>query len=153
MASDAAANRPGWSWLARTVGPALWPADASGLKTRVTVAFALVIGAKLVAVQIPFFYKGVVDGLDTGQNPAATLPVLMLLAYGGARLASSLFTNLREAVFARVAQRAGRRLSLRVFRHLFELPLQFHLERRTGELSRAISRGVQAMTFLLGMVL
>ncbi|MFP4126156.1 MAG: ABCB family ABC transporter ATP-binding protein/permease [Alphaproteobacteria bacterium] len=153
MASDAAQKRPGWRWLARTVVPALWPTDAPGLKTRVAVAFALVIGAKLVAVQIPFFYKAVVDGLETGANQVATLPVLMLLAYGGARLTSALFNNLREAVFARVAQRAGRRLSLRVFRHLFELPLQFHLERRTGELSRAISRGVQAMTFLLGMVL
>ena len=153
MASDAAANRPGWGWLARTVKPALWPADAPGLRARVAGAFGLVIAAKLVAVQIPFFYKAVVDGLDAGADQAAALPVMVLLAYGGARLASALFTNLREAVFARVAQRAGRRLSLRVFRHLFELPLQFHLERRTGELSRAISRGVQAMTFLLGMVL
>ncbi len=153
MAGNAADTRPGWSWLARTVGPALWPRDARGLRVRVVTALALVIGAKLIAVQIPFFYKAVVDGLSAGENAAATLPVAMLLAYGGARLASSLFTNLREAVFARVAQRAGRRLSLRVFRHLFELPLQFHLERRTGELSRAISRGVQAMTFLLGMVL
>ena len=153
MASEAADTRPGWGWLVRTVGPALWPRDAAGLRTRVVVALALVIGAKLVAVQIPFFYKAVVDGLSAGENAAATLPVAMLLAYGGARLASSLFTNLREAVFARVAQRAGRRLSLRVFTHLFELPLQFHLERRTGELSRAISRGVQAMTFVLGMVL
>jgi ATP-binding cassette subfamily B protein len=153
MASDAAANRPGWGWLVRTVGPALWPTDAPGLRTRVVVALALVLCAKLVAVQIPFFYKAIVDGLSAGANAAATLPVAVLLAYGGARLASSLFTNLREAVFARVAQRSGRRLSLRVFRHLFELPLQFHLERRTGELSRAISRGVQAMTFLLGMVL
>jgi ATP-binding cassette, subfamily B, heavy metal transporter len=153
MASKAADSRPGWRWLARTVAPALWPADGSGLRTRVVTALALVVGAKLVAVQIPFFYKAVVDALDAGENQAATLPVMVLLAYGGARLGSSLFTNLREAIFARVAQRAGRRLSLRVFRHLFELPLQFHLERRTGELSRAISRGVQAMTFLLGMVL
>ena len=153
MASDAATDRPGWGWLARTVKPALWPEDAPGLRARVAGAFGLVIAAKLVAVQIPFFYKAVVDGLDTGADQAAALPVMVLLAYGGARLASALFTNLREAVFARVAQRAGRRLSLRVFRHLFELPLQFHLERRTGELSRAISRGVQAMTFLLGMVL
>jgi len=153
MASKAADSRPGWSWLVRTVAPALWPADGAGLRARVVTALALVLGAKLVAVQIPFFYKAVVDGLDAGENQAVTLPVLVLLAYGGARLTSALFTNLREAVFARVAQRAGRRLSLRVFRHLFELPLQFHLERRTGELSRAISRGVQAMTFLLGMVL
>jgi len=153
MTSNGPAPRPGWSWLARTVGPALWPSHASGLRVRVAVAFALVLGAKLIAVQIPFFYKAVVDRLDTAGNAVATLPILMLLAYGGARLASSLFTNLREAVFARVSQRAGRRLSLRVFRHLFDLPLEFHLARRTGELSRAISRGVQAMTFLLGMVL
>ncbi len=106
-----------------------------------------------MAVQIPFFYKAVVDALGAAQGAAVVLPTAALLLYGGTRLAASLFTNLRELIFARVAQRAGRRLSLRVYRHLFALPLQFHLDRRTGELSRAISRGVQAMTFLLGMVL
>ncbi|TVQ31778.1 MAG: ABC transporter ATP-binding protein/permease, partial [Geminicoccaceae bacterium] len=133
--------------------PHLWPVDAPDLRLRVVVALGLIVLAKLVAVQVPFLYKAVIDGLSLPDEPALTLPLLLLLAYGGARLATALFSQLREAVFARVAQRAGRRLTLDVFRHLFDLPLAFHLDRRTGELSRAIERGVRAMTFLLGMVL
>ncbi len=146
-------NRPGWGWLRRAVLPELWPTGAPGLRARVVTALALVVAAKLVAVQIPFVYKAVVDGLSEPVSGVIALPLFMLLAYGIARLLSALLTQLREGLFARVAQRAGRRLSLRVYRHLFDLPLRFHLDRRTGELSRAIARGVQAMTFLLGMVL
>ncbi len=153
MAADDRDSRPGWAWLRRTVLPELWPADAPGLRARVVVALALIVAAKIVAVQIPFVFKAIVDGLTFAAGDVVVLPLALLLAYGSARLASALFTQLREGLFARVSQRAGRRLSLRVYRHLFQLPLSFHLDRRTGELSRAISRGVQAMTFLLGMVL
>ena len=145
--------RPGWRWLHRAVLPHLWPKDEGELRLRVVVALVLIVLAKIVAVQVPFLYKAVVDALSLPAEPALTLPLLLLLAYGGARLATAAFGQLREAVFARVAQRAGRRLTLDVFRHLFDLPLAFHLDRRTGELSRAIERGVRAMTFLLGMVL
>ncbi len=145
--------RPGWRWLHRAVLPHLWPADAGDLRLRVAVALVLIVLAKIVEVQVPFLYKAVVDALSPPDELALTLPLMLLLAYGGARLATAAFGQLREAVFARVAQRAGRRLTLDVFRHLFALPLAFHLDRRTGELSRAIERGVRAMTFLLGMVL
>ena len=146
-------RRPGWDWLRHAVLPELWPVGAPGLRARVVAALVLVVAAKLVAVQIPFVYKAVIDGLTAPADVALALPLMALVAYGAARMGTALMTQLREALFARVAQRAGRRLSLRVYRHLFELPLRFHLERRTGELSRAIARGVQAMTFLLGMVL
>ena len=84
---------------------------------------------------------------------ALALPLAALLAYGLARLGAAGFSELRDAVFAKVAETAGRRVSLRVFSHLFTLSLRYHLERRTGELARVIERGVAAITFLLGIVL
>ena len=81
-----------------------------------------------------------------------SLPLAALLAYGLARLCASGFSELRDAIFAKVAETAGRLVSLRVFSHLFSLSLRY-LERRTGELARVIERGVAAITFLLGIVL
>ncbi|MGF1563157.1 MAG: ABCB family ABC transporter ATP-binding protein/permease [Geminicoccaceae bacterium] len=132
--------------------PYLWPRDARAIRVRVVAALALLITAKLINVQVPFFFKDIVDRLSL-EPSALSLPLFALLAYGIARLTASVFSELRDAVFARVSQRAGRLLALRVFRHLFALSLRYHLERRTGELSRAIDRGVNATTFMLGMVL
>jgi len=134
--------------------PYLWPKDSHELRTRVVVAVALLIFAKLINVAIPFFYKAVVDGLTAPEAGAIiALPLAALLAYGGARLGTAVFAQLRDAIFAKVAQHAGRQVSLSVFNHLFQLSLGYHLSRRTGELSRAIDRGVRAITFMLGMVL
>ena len=133
--------------------PHLWPKDAAGLRVRVVAAFVLLLIAKLVNVSIPFFYKAVIDRLSEPSDLALALPLGALLAYGGARLGAALFSEAPDAIFAKVSQRAGRRVSLSVFRHLFRLSLRYHLERRTGELARAIDRGVQAVTFMLGMVL
>ena len=137
-----------------SLAPYLWPRDSKELRIRVVVAVALLICAKLINVAIPFFYKAVVDGLTAPEAGAViALPLLALLAYGGARLGTALFAQLRDAIFAKVAQHAGRQVSLSVFNHLFRLSLRYHLGRRTGELSRAIDRGVRAITFMLGMVL
>ncbi|MEM8949158.1 MAG: ABC transporter ATP-binding protein/permease [Pseudomonadota bacterium] len=137
-----------------SLAPYLWPKDFKELRIRVVIAVALLICAKLISVAIPFFYKAVVDGLTAPEAGAViALPLLALLAYGGARLGTSLFAQLRDAIFAKVAQHAGRQVSLSVFNHLFRLSLRYHLGRRTGELSRAIDRGVRAITFMLGMVL
>lgn len=134
--------------------PYLWPRDSQELRVRVVIAFALLIFAKLINVTIPFFYKAIIDGLTAPEaGVAIALPLVALLAYGGARLGTALFSQLRDAVFAKVSQKAGRAVSLSVFRHLFQLSLRYHLGRRTGELSRAIDRGVKAITFMLGMVL
>jgi ABC-type transport system involved in Fe-S cluster assembly fused permease/ATPase subunit len=141
-----------WRALSEVV-PYLWPKDARDLRVRVVASVVFLMLAKLIAIGIPFAYKAVVDGLSEPSNLAITLPLAALLAYGGARFASALFREARDAVFAKVSQRAGRRISLSVFRHLFLLSLRFHLERRTGELARAIDRGVQAVTFMLGTVL
>ncbi len=133
--------------------PHLWPKDAFGLRVRVVAAAVFLLLSKLVNVGVPFFYKDIVDQLTNPPGGLLVLPVLALLAYGGARLGNAIFAQLRDAVFARVAQRTGRKISLSVFQHLFQLSLRYHLERRTGELSRAIDRGVNAVTFMLGTIL
>lgn len=135
------------------LAPFLWPKDAADIRIRVVLAALLLVLAKLINVTIPFFYKAIIDGLGTKEAGILVLPLMALLAYGGARLATAFFAQLRDALFAKVAQRAGREVSLSVFRHLFQLSLRYHLGRRTGELSRAIDRGVKAITFMLGMVL
>lgn len=142
-----------WPTLASLV-PYLWPKDASDLRFRVVLSVGLLICAKLINVAIPFFYKNIVDGLTAPEAGAIiALPLVALLAYGGARLGTAIFAQLRDAIFAKVSQHAGRQVSLSVFRHLFKMSLRYHLGRRTGELSRAIDRGVKAITFMLGMVL
>ncbi len=133
--------------------PHLWPKDAPDLRVRVALAFVFLLLAKLVNVAIPFFYKAIVDGLTVNEGSLVVLPLAALLAYGGARFGATLFAQLRDAVFAKVAERAGRKVSLSVFRHLFRLSLRYHLERRTGELARAIDRGVKAVSFMLGTML
>jgi len=142
-----------WPALASLL-PYLWPKDSQELRARVVIAVVLLVCAKLINVAIPFFYKAVVDGLTVPEAGALlALPLAALLAYGGARLGTAVFAQLRDAIFAKVAQHAGRQVSLSVFKHLFQLSLGYHLSRRTGELSRAIDRGVRAITFMLGMVL
>lgn len=134
--------------------PYLWPKDRKELRVRVVLSVILLICAKLINVAIPFFYKAIVDGLTAPEAAVVVaLPLLALLAYGGARLGTAAFAQLRDAIFAKVSQHAGREVSLSVFRHLFSMSLRYHLGRRTGELSRAIDRGVKAITFMLGMVL
>ncbi len=137
----------GWRELARLIGPHLWPRDSLELRVRVVVAFALLICAKLVNISVPFFLKEVVD--EVSRPSLAAVPLAALIAYGAARLGAALFGELQDAVFAKVGQRAGRRMALRVYDHLFQLSLGYHLQRRTGELSRAIERGVKSMAFLL----
>ncbi len=134
--------------------PYLWPRSEKELRIRVILSVTLLICAKLINVGIPFFYKAIVDGLTAPEAGAIiALPLAALLAYGGARLGTAVFAQLRDAIFAKVSQHAGRQVSLSVFRHLFQMSLRYHLGRRTGELSRAIDRGVKAITFMLGMVL
>jgi ATP-binding cassette subfamily B protein len=133
--------------LWRLVWPYLWPRDSRGLRVRVVVALGSLIAAKLVNIAVPFFLKAVVD--QVSRPGLAAIPLAVLLAYGAAKLGSAAFNELRDAVFAKVGERAGRRMALKVYEHLFALSLAYHLQRRTGELSRAIERGVHAVSFLL----
>jgi ABC-type transport system involved in Fe-S cluster assembly fused permease/ATPase subunit len=146
-------DQPGLARTVRGLLPHLWPRNATELRVRVVIALVLLLAAKLINVLVPFAYKAIVDGLTFEAGTVALLPLAALLAYGGARLGAAFFAQAQDAIFARVEQQAGRRVALSVFRHLFRLSLRYHLERRTGELSRAVDRGVKAVTFMLSMML
>ncbi len=136
-----------WAELVGFALPYVWPAGETGLRARVVAAFLCLLAAKIVTIYVPFFLKWTVDAL--GEPGLAAIPLALLLGYGAARLFSSVFQQLRDALFAKVGARAGRQLALAVYTHLFDLSLRYHLERRTGELARAIDRGVKALSFLL----
>jgi len=112
---------------------------------RIVLALGLIVGAKLANMLVPVALKKIVDQL--GLEPSMrTLPIALLLAYGGARVGVTLFTELRQVVFARVMARASRQITLKVFRHLHGLSLKFHLERRTGGVARDVERGGSAIS-------
>ncbi|OZI24059.1 metal ABC transporter permease [Bordetella genomosp. 9] len=138
----------------RALGPYLWPAGRNDLKLRVIAAVVFLFLAKAATVYIPILYKSAVDALNqgAGAGPAA-LPLGLILAYGGARIMSLLFSELRDAVFARVGQHAVREVGLQVFRHVHALALRFHLGRHTGGLTRAIERGTRGIQTLLQYLL
>lgn len=151
--ADDRSGRSHWRTLA-TLMPYLWPRGRWDLRFRVVVAMLLLASAKIAIVYIPFIYKEIIDvlnitGADGRVGATVAIPVLMILAYGGARLAGQAFGELRDAVFAKVGQNALRTVALEVFRHLHGLSLAFHLDRRTGGLSRAIERGTKGIDFLL----
>ncbi len=135
--------------------PYLWPRDSFELRLRVVLAMLLLVAGKLVTITIPFFYKAAIDALARPAAASAIIavPVGVILAYGAARVMSQGFNQLRDAVFAKVEQRAVRKIALSVFRHIHSLSLRFHLERRTGGLARAIERGTAGIEFLLSFLL
>jgi ABC-type transport system involved in Fe-S cluster assembly fused permease/ATPase subunit len=139
-------NRNDWKTV-RSLLPYLWE-----FKGRVTAALTLLIMAKLANVAVPLVLKEIIDALD---RPRAlmVLPVLLLAGYGALRLCSTLFGELRDAVFAKVTQRAIRRVAIKVFSHLHALSLRFHLQRQTGGVSRDIERGSRGISFLLNFML
>jgi ATP-binding cassette, subfamily B, heavy metal transporter len=140
------ANRNDWKTI-RSLLPYLWE-----FKGRVVLALALLVMAKLANVSVPLVLKEIIDALD---QPRAilTLPVLLLAGYGVLRLCSTLFGEVRDAVFAKVTQRAIRRVAIQVFGHLHALSLRFHLQRQTGGVSRDIERGTRGISFLLNFML
>jgi ATP-binding cassette subfamily B protein len=124
--------------------PFLW--DYRG---RALLALGCLVLAKIANVGVPLVLGEIVDVLETSAQSALILPVFLLLAYGILRLASSLFNELRDAIFARVRYRAMRRLSTKVLRHLHSLALRFHLERQTGAISRDLERGTRSVSSIL----
>jgi ATP-binding cassette subfamily B protein len=119
---------------------------------RIIVALLLIVGAKLANLLVPFALKEIVDRLNV-EPSLLVLPVALLVAYGGARISVTLFTELRQVVFARVMARTSRQVTLRVFRHLHGLSLRFHLGRRTGGIARDVERGSVAVSDLLDWTL
>ena len=150
---EAASRRSGWDTI-RQVAPELWPREDPKLRLRVVLAMAALIASKLIAVYTPVLYKGAVDVLAKDGVPELALGAIGLtVAYGVARATNVGFQQLRDALFAPIAQRALRRLALRTFRHVHELSLRYHITRRTGGLSRVIERGVKGVEFLLRFLL
>ena len=143
----------------RKVLPYLWPADKPSIKVRVVLALIVLVLARTVSVATPFYYKAAVDALAPvakGAEPAVLLAmgaVGLTIAYGMLRLLSVGFNQLRDVIFARVGQRALRRLALETFEHIHALSLRYHIARKTGGLSRIIERGVKGVEFLLRFML
>ncbi|MGA7966592.1 MAG: ABC transporter ATP-binding protein/permease [Gammaproteobacteria bacterium] len=131
----------------RSLLPYLWE-----FRGRALIAVAFLILAKLATVAIPMALKHIVNALNA-QHGALVLPLFLLIAYGALRFASTLFGELRDLVFEFAALRAVRRVALKVFRHLHDLDLAFHLERQTGGLSRDIERGTRGINFVLSFML
>ena len=146
----------GWATI-RRVAPYLWPDGQGWVKRRVVLALLALVVAKLVAVGTPFFYKAAVDALagegDTAAWMLAYGAVGLTVAYGMARLMNVGFQQLRDVIFARVAQRALRQLALETFTHIHRMSLRYHITRKTGGLSRIIERGVKGVEFLLRFLL
>jgi ATP-binding cassette subfamily B protein len=141
--------RSTWQTIASLL-PYLWPHGDLTARARVVLAMACLVAAKVATVYVPVIYGRTVDALAPKTGTAAlTLPIALIGAYALARVASSGFGELRDAVFAAVQQRAARQLALRTFQHLHALSLRFHLDRQTGALSRIVDRGAQAVQSVL----
>jgi ATP-binding cassette, subfamily B, heavy metal transporter len=147
-------DRGGFEWAAlRDLAPHVWPSGDLGIRLRVVLALLLLASAKSATVYVPLLFKRLVDLFATPQNLPIVLPIGLVVGYGALRVAGIGFAELRDAVFAKVAQRAIRTVALQTFRHLHSLSLAFHLERQTGGLSRAIERGTNGIDTLLTFML
>ncbi|WP_189368734.1 ABCB family ABC transporter ATP-binding protein/permease [Tateyamaria omphalii] len=138
----------------RKVAPYLWPADKPWVKQRVVLAMMALVLSKLVSVYTPILYRDAVNVLGgEGVSDLALGAIGLTVAYGVARLMNVGFQQLRDAIFARVAQRALRMLALETFQHIHRLSMRYHITRKTGGLSRIIERGVKGVEFLLRFLL
>jgi ATP-binding cassette, subfamily B, heavy metal transporter len=143
--------------------PYIWPSDRADLKMRVVWATVLLLAAKLATVAVPFSFKWAVDALSGEAHvPAGTpsamtwvfaAPVLLTMAYGGTRIVMALLTQVRDGLFAKVAMHAVRRLAILTFEHMHALSLRYHLERKTGGLTRVLERGRNAIETIVRMVI
>src|SRR4029453_13589323 len=155
QASLPAPRNPGLQTILRFL-PLLWPKGEVELKARVVAAMLLVLASKAIGLTVPYAFKWVVDSM-TGPRTASMLVVGLVAAYAAARFGTVLADNLRNAVFEKVGQQAGRRLAgrlaARVFRHIHNLSLRFHLERRTGSLTKIVERGTKSIDMMLYFLL
>ncbi|MCE2922309.1 MAG: ABC transporter ATP-binding protein/permease [Roseomonas sp.] len=158
MTPPAAPNapRPGMPFPAlRRIAPHLWPVGEPTLRLRVVAALLLLAAAKAANVLVPIAYARAVDALapQSGAGAVIAVPIALLVGYGLLRVMASALGELRNAVFAKVQARAGRRVALQVFRHLHALSMRFHMDRATGGLSRVIERGVRGIATSLNFLL
>lgn len=142
-------GRAAWRTVKRIL-PFIWPVNNFDLRTRVVLALLALVAAKCVAILSPILQAWAVDDLVGSGLPEFALGAIGLtIAYGMARIATNGFQQIRDALFAKVAQRALRRLALETFQHIHRLSMRFHITRKTGGLSRIIERGVKGVEFLL----
>nr|WP_156874235.1 ABC transporter ATP-binding protein/permease [Sphingorhabdus lutea] len=141
--------------------PFLWPKGEREIQFRIILAAIMVLCAKAAVLSMPFAYKAIVDSMagdanninNIGQNAPIIIIMTLLLAYGGARFGQVLFDNLRNFIFEKVGQRAGQLLAVTVFSHLHKLSLRFHLQRRTGEVTKIVERGTKSIDVMLYFLL
>jgi ATP-binding cassette subfamily B protein len=136
--------------------PYLWPKGQSAMRARVVISMIALILSKIFLIAVPYIYGEAVDILELKQGQQAALlsvPIFLVIAYAVVKIASNGFQQLRDAIFARVGQQALRQLAVKIFRHVHDLSLRFHLSRRTGGLNRIIDRGTKGIDFLLRMML
>ena len=149
--------------IMRGLWPYIWPVDRRDLKLRVAAAMVLLLAAKLATISVPFTFKWATDAL-TGEGSAPVLPsawlvwalaapIALTVAYGGMRILMAVLTQARDGIFAQVAMNAVRRLAHRTFEHMHQLSLRFHLERKTGGLTRVLERGRNAIETIVRMVI
>nr|AHK05636.1 ATP-binding cassette transporter sub-family B member 7 [Tigriopus japonicus] len=140
----------------------VWPKDQVEIRKRVVLALGLLVGAKLLNISVPFVFKHAIDhlnaitngalNLDTAEGTITTVALALILGYGMARAGSSFCNEMRNAVFAKVAQHSIRKIAQNVFKHLHRLDLQYHLGRRTGALSKTIDRGSRGIASVLNAI-
>ena len=136
-----------WRTL-KKLGPYLWEH-----RWRFVFAVIFLIGAKLATIGVPILLKHIVDSLDTSKNAVLLLPAALIVGYGLLRLATTLFSDLRDMIFAKVTQGMIRKVSIEAFHHLHNLSLRFHLERQTGGVTRDIERGSQGISVVINYLL
>ncbi|KAG9125318.1 Iron-sulfur clusters transporter atm1, mitochondrial [Ceratobasidium sp. 392] len=153
--SQAEQRRVDWQIVKKLVVN-VWPRGEIGVKARVVLALSLLLTGKVLNVQVPIFFKQIVDSFNIEMTADSTVWVVggsVIAGYGLARISATVFSEMRNAVFANVAQRAIRRVARETFDHLLHLDLKFHLTRQTGGLTRAIDRGTKGVTFLLSSII
>ena len=157
--SNSNAGADHWTVL-RGLLPFVWPKGRPDLRLRVVLAFIVLLFAKIVTIAVPIFFKEATDWLSTnaprdgsaavGQG-LAMVAVALIVAYGSSRVIMMVLNQIRDVFFTKVGQHAVRQLNNRTFRHLHQLSLRFHLERRTGGLSRVIERATRGIELIIRM--
>ncbi len=160
LRSEGTGGRPvgrsatGLRWnAAKALIPYIWPPNQWEMRLRVVLAMVCLVIGKVAGIYVPIVYKHLIDGFGAGFDPLLALPVALIVGYGLVQLASLAFGELRDAIFAKVAQASIRSVGVRIFRHLHSLSLRFHLDRQTGGLSRVIERGTRGIDTLLRFML
>ncbi|KAG6910080.1 Iron-sulfur clusters transporter atm1, mitochondrial [Tephrocybe rancida] len=144
-----------WSIIKRLLVN-VWPKNDWRTRGTVLLGFGLLIGGKVLNVQVPLIFKGVIDALNVDITASSAVWIVagsLILGYGAARVGATVFGELLNAIFARIGQKAIRKVARETFEHLLNLDLRFHLSRQTGGLTRAIDRGTKGITFLLQAII